>query len=581
MKIILTVFVLLFSVLSHAQGIKFEDASLSWTEIKAKASRENKPIFMDCYTTWCGPCKRMEREVFTVKEVGDYFNTHYINVKLQIDSTLQDNENIKSWYKDVHEIVKAYDVHIYPCYLFFSPQGNALHKIVGYREANMFVNAATDARDPGKQYYNLITNWQAHANDKNYMVRVLQAATDAGDEKVMKLFVEASLFSTDQKLTKKMAESIFSSTHSSTDKGFSFLLTKMDSVDELLGKSQITANKLRSIIYREQIAAALKPGADWKEMSRRLTAQYPLLYKNSSGEPDSSFLYDLLQLARHEGTKEDVIIINDAYQSVVPDRFARNNLQVLLDITSSTKDNSFSFLLKNAVKANEVLGKNLYKKLSLIILRDTLIPIFRSDKAIISYASIMQDLMGKYPLLHFYIDSMAQKLFYNLSVDNILKEIKKYPAKIDWQSLNNKMNTRFPGYDYQYPLLMAECKFYENQKMWDKCEKTAYLLFKKYGDKLGDVQTNELSWDYIFQHSDNKKYIDEAIKRMKIFVESDPPPVEMIDTYANLLYKAGDNDTAILWEKKALALAIEYKDIQLQKLFQDTLDKMSKKEKTW
>jgi thiol:disulfide interchange protein len=54
-------------------GIKFE-SHLSWNEILAKAKTENKYIFIDCYTTWCGPCKYMSKNIFTQKEVGDYFN---------------------------------------------------------------------------------------------------------------------------------------------------------------------------------------------------------------------------------------------------------------------------------------------------------------------------------------------------------------------------------------------------------------------------------------------------------------------------------------------------------------------------
>lgn len=35
------------------------------TNIKEKAKKENKYIFMDCYATWCGACKMMEQEVYS------------------------------------------------------------------------------------------------------------------------------------------------------------------------------------------------------------------------------------------------------------------------------------------------------------------------------------------------------------------------------------------------------------------------------------------------------------------------------------------------------------------------------------
>ena len=53
-------------------GIVFFKGSLK--DAKAKAKKENKLIFIDCYTTWCGPCKNMSKKTFVNKEVGEYYN---------------------------------------------------------------------------------------------------------------------------------------------------------------------------------------------------------------------------------------------------------------------------------------------------------------------------------------------------------------------------------------------------------------------------------------------------------------------------------------------------------------------------
>jgi thiol:disulfide interchange protein len=45
-----------------SKGINFEN-NLSWEQVKEKAKAENKYIFVDCYATWCGPCKAMDKEV--------------------------------------------------------------------------------------------------------------------------------------------------------------------------------------------------------------------------------------------------------------------------------------------------------------------------------------------------------------------------------------------------------------------------------------------------------------------------------------------------------------------------------------
>ncbi len=73
--------------LSHAQGIKFEE-NLSWQQLLDKAKVTNKYIFVDCYATWCGPCKMMDKDVYTSGKVGYLFNEHFISVKVQMDKLI-------------------------------------------------------------------------------------------------------------------------------------------------------------------------------------------------------------------------------------------------------------------------------------------------------------------------------------------------------------------------------------------------------------------------------------------------------------------------------------------------------------
>ncbi|MCB0706787.1 MAG: thioredoxin family protein [Saprospiraceae bacterium] len=82
-NIILISFLFLGAGNLSAQGIQFFEGSYS--EALEKAADEGKLVFIDCYTTWCGPCKWMSAEVFTVEEVGTFFNTHFINVKMDME----------------------------------------------------------------------------------------------------------------------------------------------------------------------------------------------------------------------------------------------------------------------------------------------------------------------------------------------------------------------------------------------------------------------------------------------------------------------------------------------------------------
>ena len=71
-------------------GVNFEH-KLSWEQILEKAKNENKYIFVDVYATWCAPCKKMEQLVYTSNEVAQYENKYFVSVKLQIDTTKNDD----------------------------------------------------------------------------------------------------------------------------------------------------------------------------------------------------------------------------------------------------------------------------------------------------------------------------------------------------------------------------------------------------------------------------------------------------------------------------------------------------------
>ena len=58
-----------------AQGVEFRDISFAGALKAAKA--ENKTVFMDCYTSWCGPCKMMTNDIFPQEKVGKYLSPLY------------------------------------------------------------------------------------------------------------------------------------------------------------------------------------------------------------------------------------------------------------------------------------------------------------------------------------------------------------------------------------------------------------------------------------------------------------------------------------------------------------------------
>ncbi|MBC5621539.1 thioredoxin fold domain-containing protein [Butyricimonas hominis] len=103
--------------LKKAQGIEFTAGS--WNEILAKAKQENKLIFMDCYTSWCGPCKQMAQTTFVDPDVAALFNEKFINVKVDMEKG------------EGKELSKRYGVRAYPTLNFIHGDGEIVHCVVG------------------------------------------------------------------------------------------------------------------------------------------------------------------------------------------------------------------------------------------------------------------------------------------------------------------------------------------------------------------------------------------------------------------------------------------------------------------
>ena len=168
MKKILTAFLIILSVLSFAQeGIKFETSDFK--TILAKAKKENKLIFLDAYTTWCGPCKLMAKNIFTIKSVGDHYNANFVNAKIDMEK----GEGI--------DIAKKYDVKVFPTYLFIDGNGELVHRTVGYVPEKEFIQFAKDASDPSKRVAALKERFEKGEKDPEFLKNLvnLTAFTEA------------------------------------------------------------------------------------------------------------------------------------------------------------------------------------------------------------------------------------------------------------------------------------------------------------------------------------------------------------------------------------------------------------------
>jgi thioredoxin-related protein len=258
-------------------AIQFE-SGISWKDIQAKARAENKYIFMDCYATWCGPCKYMSEKIFTLPEVGEYFNTHFINVKVQIDETKSDSEEIRRWYPDAQSITKEYSIGSFPMYLFFAPDGRAVHRILGSaKTGDEFVAKAKDSLIPEQQYYTILSRYKESGADKEGLRHALEMALAASDATAAAMIADSYVKFLFPPFEKKDLQLVVQASNSSEGDGYRLLLKRTREIDRVLGEG-VAENKLRSIVSEEEVdplMSLLAPAADWGAIARRIDRKYP------------------------------------------------------------------------------------------------------------------------------------------------------------------------------------------------------------------------------------------------------------------------------------------------------------------
>lgn len=137
------VIVLILASISRGASAGIEFFKGSWEEALAEASRQDKLIFIDAYTVWCGPCKYMAANIFPDERVGQFFNQHFISVKLDME-------------KDESASFRAkHRVTAYPTFFFINGNDEEVHTMRGAMQADQLIQQGQQAiakMDPIETY---------------------------------------------------------------------------------------------------------------------------------------------------------------------------------------------------------------------------------------------------------------------------------------------------------------------------------------------------------------------------------------------------------------------------------------------
>ena len=302
--------IVLSSVTLFAQHRSITFEHTSFKEIKAKALKENKLIFIDAYTSWCGPCKRMAREVFTNDTVADYYNKNFVNAKIDMEK----GEGV--------DIAKQYDVRCYPNLLFVDGNGNIVHRVAGGMSPKEFIALGEETKTPEKCFSYYTKNYEANKQNSDFIANYIAARENTCLESENFINDYFALQARKDLISKKNWNMIKNYVNSTESKEFDYVVTNRvqfekafepnevnDKIEQVYNnslfqiiktepfdkdkyanlKEKITSLELKNanrILFEADLFLAEKTG-DWNTYAKQAISQADLFYMKDAGQLNS------------------------------------------------------------------------------------------------------------------------------------------------------------------------------------------------------------------------------------------------------------------------------------------------------
>jgi thiol:disulfide interchange protein len=109
----------------------------AYDQALSQAQSENKPVMIDFWADWCGPCREMDRTTYASEEVGAFLNENFVNLKVDVDSS---------------SLALTYNIRSIPQVVFLSPEGTEFGtRIVGRTYPDPFLERVKAVLSEWKQ----------------------------------------------------------------------------------------------------------------------------------------------------------------------------------------------------------------------------------------------------------------------------------------------------------------------------------------------------------------------------------------------------------------------------------------------
>jgi thiol-disulfide isomerase/thioredoxin len=166
MKKVFLATILLYAgnMVAQNRSITFEKEGFDVSLSKAKSA--NKLLFIDCVTSWCGPCKQMSAYVFTKDSVADFFNASFVNLQLDMEKG------------EGPALAKEFHVEAYPTFLLLNSNRKVVYRFVGGMPADTFLAKIKKGMDPANKVAVLNERYEAGDRSKELLAEYIQIKLD-------------------------------------------------------------------------------------------------------------------------------------------------------------------------------------------------------------------------------------------------------------------------------------------------------------------------------------------------------------------------------------------------------------------
>ncbi len=218
----------------------------SLNEAFNKAKSEDKLVYIDVYTSWCMPCKFMDKKVLNNNLiVPPYMNKNFVNVKIDYEK------------EEATELKKIVSVTSYPTSLVFNGNGEPIGHFTGSRDVNVFTRTIERAYNKHKTlaYLNtlktlnksqqldaILCEADAVFNIKNMDNVQLQEHLTQLEDKATSYFKALSL----KEKTNKNVWGLLSHPKIMNPLFLNFIIDNFDALSDTLGSQQVILNYIES-----------------------------------------------------------------------------------------------------------------------------------------------------------------------------------------------------------------------------------------------------------------------------------------------------------------------------------------------